>query len=82
MEVKIDSSRMDVVKIGRVMGAVAIVIALVHALAWMMEGEFAEVMGALSGLGVGFLILVATEILSAVLERNRQGSGGGSDDSA
>ena len=84
MEVKIDSSRMNVVMIGRVMGAVVIGIALIHAIAWMVEGEFYGVMEALSGLGIAFLILVATEILDALKESNRRAAtgDGGSDEAS
>ncbi len=78
MEVKIDSSRLDVVLIGRVLGVVAILVTLVTSLYWWIESGFGIFLNTLNnGLGIGFLILVAAEILNAVLPRNRQASGGG-----
>ena len=80
MEVKIDPARMDVVMIGRVLGVVAILVTLVTGLYWWIEGGFGIFLNVLnSGLGVGFLVLVATEILNAVLAGNRRGSGGDSE---
>ncbi|MDE2900464.1 MAG: hypothetical protein OXN15_05490 [Chloroflexota bacterium] len=82
MEVKIDPSRMDVVMIGRVLGAVAILVTLVTGLYWWIEAGFGIFLNALnSGLGIAFLVLVLTEILNAQLARNRQASGGSSDES-
>ena len=82
MEVKIDPSRMDVVMIGRALGVVAILVTLVTSLYWWIESGFGIFLSTLNnGLGIGFLVLVAAEILNAVLPRNRQASGGGSDES-
>ncbi|MDE2802048.1 MAG: hypothetical protein OXK21_04110 [Chloroflexota bacterium] len=82
MEVKIDPSRMNVVMIGRVLGVVAILVTLVTSLYWWIESGFGIFLNTLNnGLGIGFLVLVAAEILNAVLPRNRQASGGGSDES-
>ena len=82
MEVKIDPSRMNVVMIGRVLGAVAILVTLVTSLYWWIEGGFGIFLNTLNnGLGIGFLVLVAAEILNAVLPGNRQVSGGSSDES-
>ena len=78
MEVKIDPSRLNVVMIGRALGVVAILVTLVAGLYWWIEGGFGIFLNVLnSGLGIGFLVLVATEILNAVLAGNRQGSGSG-----
>ncbi len=80
MEVKIDPARMDVAMIGRVLGVVAILVTLVTGLYWWIEGGFGSFLSVLNrGLGVGFLVLVATEILNALLAGNRRGSGGGSE---
>ena len=82
MEVKIDPSRMNVVMIGRVLGAVAILVTLVTSLYWWIESGFGIFLNTLNnGLGIGFLVLVAAEILNAVLPGNRQASGGSSDES-
>ena len=82
MEVKIDPSRMNVVMIGRALGVVAILVTLVTSLYWWIESGFGIFLNTLNnGLGIGFLVLVAAEILNAVLPPNRQASGGGSDES-
>lgn len=80
MEVKIDPSRLDVVMIGRALGVVAILVTLATGLYWWIEGGFGIFLNTLNnGLGIGFLVLVAAEILNAVLPRNRQGAGGDSE---
>ena len=78
MEVKIDSSKMNVVMIGRIMGAVAILVTLVTGLYWWIESGFGSFLSTLNnGLGIGFLVLIATEILNAMQSSKSDGSGDG-----
>lgn len=77
MEVKLDPARMDMVKIGRIVGLAIIGLALVRTLAYILDLSIHGALGALGGVGSGVLILVATEILRVVLE----GKGGSSSES-
>ena len=76
MEVKIDSSQLDMVKIGRIVGLAIVGLALLRTLAYVVDLSVHGALGALSGVGSGVLILVATEILRVVLDGSGPSSNG------
>lgn len=79
MEVKIDSSQLDMVKIGRIVGLAIIALSLVRTLAYIVDLSVHGTLSALSGVGSGVLILVATEILRILLASRGSGDAGDGD---
>ena len=75
MEVKIDSSKLDMVKIGRIVGLAIIGLALLRTLAYIVDLSVHGALGALSGVGSGVLILLATEILRILVVPKDNGDG-------
>ncbi len=70
MEIKLDLGKLDAVVVGRILAGVVIAIALANSIYWATAAysdEFWVFLGQVATpLGVGFLIVVMTEILRAV----------------
>lgn len=67
MEINVGTVKVDSILVGRVLAGVIIGIALINGIYWGIEGGFWAFLTTLATpLGIGFLIIVATEILRRV----------------
>ena len=70
MEIKFDLAKVDAVVVGRILAGIVIAIALSSSIYWataaFSDGFWVFLNHAATPLGVGFLIIVMTEILRAV----------------
>ena len=73
MEINVGTVKVDSILVGRVLGGVVIGIALINGIYWGTKGGFWAFLGTIdTPMGIGFLIIVATEILRRVSGRTEE----------
>ena len=67
MEINVGTVKVDSILVGRILAGVVIGIALINGIYWGTKGGFWAFLGTIDiPMGIGFLIIVATEILRRV----------------
>jgi hypothetical protein len=73
VEINVGTVKVDSILVGRVLGGVVIGIALINGIYWGTKGGFWAFLGTIdTPMGIGFLIIVATEILRRVSGRTEE----------